>query len=37
GLAITTVLAHLSVLELDGRIARLAGGRFARQTDRGVR
>ena len=37
GLGITTVLAHLSVLELDGRIARLPGGRFARQTDRDVR
>ncbi|WP_449413965.1 DNA-processing protein DprA [Pandoraea soli] len=37
GLAITTVLAHLSVLELDGRIVRLPGGRFARRTDPGVR
>ncbi|WP_246173853.1 DNA-processing protein DprA [Pandoraea terrigena] len=37
GLAITAVLAHLSVLELDGHIARLPGGRFARRTAPGVR
>ncbi|VVD89387.1 SMF protein [Pandoraea eparura] len=37
GLAITAILAHLSVLELDGHIARLPGGRFARRTDPGVR
>ena len=36
GMAITAVLAHLSVLELDGRIARLPGGRFARSTAQGV-
>ncbi|VVE86726.1 SMF protein [Pandoraea bronchicola] len=37
GIGITTVLAHLSVLELDGRIARLAGGRFVRLTAPGER
>jgi len=37
GQGITAVLAHLSVLELDGRLARLPGGRFVRLTSSGVR
>jgi DNA processing protein len=37
GQGITDVLAHLSVLELDGRLARLPGGRFVRLTSLDVR
>ncbi|VVD75076.1 SMF protein [Pandoraea communis] len=37
GMGAGAVLAHLSVLELDGRIARLPGGRFVRLTAQGAR
>ncbi|WP_236105691.1 DNA-processing protein DprA [Pandoraea fibrosis] len=37
GMGVPEVLAHLSALELDGRIARLPGGRFVRLTTLDIR